>query len=148
MFKQWLETEEKWIQGILPFGKVSPEQAEKMKLVGPVYHGTTQSNHAEINIRGFDIYVGHPNQGKLSGYELKHYALGRPAPVHHLGFGVYFTFNKTRATKIYNRGTSVGLKPYYIDANPIETINFGVADKMMKWWIKIFWIYQVLFQRQ
>jgi hypothetical protein len=56
-----------------------------------------------------------------------------PPPVHHLGYGIYFTTNKSIA-KDYNFGTAKGLKQYYLDVPRLETINFGSTNTMMKWW--------------
>jgi hypothetical protein len=63
------------------------------------------------------------------------YYNGIPPPVHHLGYGVYFTTNKNIG-KMYNGNSVRGLKEYYIATPPTEIINFGSAHTMMNWWIK------------
>lgn len=103
-------------------------------MFGPVYHGTNEQGREAISDVGFKFSVGLPRQGEIAnGYELSDYHGGVPAPIHHLGFGVYFTASKTSA-KMYNQGTTKGLTEYYIDVPRLETINFGSANTMMKWW--------------
>jgi len=116
--------------------KISPEQAREMKLFGPVYHGTTADSRDIIAQQGFKIFANLPRQGNVTnGYLFQSYSSSHnePPPIHHLGFGIYFTTSKTRG-KMYNSGTATGLKPYYIYAPRMETINFGSPNTMMKWW--------------
>ena len=114
--------------------KVSLKEVKDKKMFGPVYHGTSEEGREGISDTGFKFNVGLPRQGEIAnGYELTDYLGGIPAPIHHLGFGVYFTASKNNA-KMYNNGTTKGLNGYYIDAPRLETINFGTNNTMMKWW--------------
>lgn len=139
-FRLWLEAD---IQRYLPFmmpKPISPEDAEKLRLFGPVWHGTTEDKRDLIQHQGFEFFKGLPRAQNVShGYEMRGYGnTGVPPPIHHLGFGVYFTRSKSIA-KDFNMGSTRGLKDYYIggpDMKPprIETINFGSPNTMMKWW--------------
>lgn len=114
---------------------ISPQEAVDRGMFGPVYHGTSQDKHELIDKEGFKVFVGHERDGAVThGYLDNQYAMGYKPPIHHLGYGVYFTTSKTIA-KEYNKGTTKGLTPYYLDVNNIETINFGSPNKMMQWWI-------------
>ncbi len=129
-FKSWLLTEMAQVK------RVSPEDVEQLKLFGPVYHGSTQDNLKAISQDGFKLFKGAPRSGNISnGYQLKHYANSLPPPIHHLGYGIYFTTNKSVA-KRYSYGTVKGLVPYYIHAPNMGTINFGAPNTMMKWWLQ------------
>jgi hypothetical protein len=105
------------------------------KLFGPVYHGTTAENLDKILQSGFKFQVGLSKTGDTRhGFELKNYGnIEVPPPVHFLGYGVYFTQNKTIA-KDFNQGSGKGIKEFYLDAPRMETINFGAVNTMMKWW--------------
>ena len=114
---------------------LSPQAVMDKKLFGPVYHGTTPDRWEKIAIDGFKIFQGHERSGDIAnGYEISDYYGGIPAPIHHLGFGVYFTTNKTLA-KQYNGGTTKHLSVFYIDAPKMEIINWGSPRTMMKWWM-------------
>jgi len=117
--------------------KISWQNALDRKFFGPVYHGTSEQNRLKIDDMGFKIFMGDTERSDniSHGYELQDYHGGIPAPIHHLGFGIYFTTNKNIA-KRFNIGTARGLKIYYLDAPSIETINFGAPKTMMKWWIE------------
>jgi hypothetical protein len=117
--------------------KISFQTAIDKKYFGPVYHGTTKEKRDQIDVDGFKIYKGDiSGQGSISnGYDIRDYFGGIPAPIHHLGFGVYFTKSMSIAKK-YNHNTSSGLKPYYISADRLEIINFASPRTMMAWWIK------------
>lgn len=116
--------------------KISPQQAADGGMFGPVYHGTTAHNWEKIEREGFKIFIGHERSGDIShGYEMSDYSGGIPAPIHHLGFGIYFTTVKNIA-KRFNGGTVKGLKTYYLDVPRIEEINWGSPNTMMKWWLK------------
>lgn len=118
--------------------KISLQQAKDNKMFGPLYHGTTETNRKNIEDQGFKIFIGKERDGNIShGYQDGNYANGIPAPVHHLGYGIYFSINKSIA-KDYAYGTVKGLKEYYLDINPERflTINFGSQNTMMKWWIQ------------
>jgi len=115
---------------------ISSQEANDKKLFGPVYHGTSSENINKIIENGFSIYIGESRQENIShGYDMGNYYNGIPAPVHHLGFGIYFSTIKNIA-KEYNYGTSKGLKEFYLDVPRLEIINFGSPKTMMNWWIK------------
>ncbi len=116
--------------------KISLDDAMEKKMFGPIYHGTNSENRAKIDADGFKIFHGDARSGGVSnGYEISNYYGGIPAPVHHLGFGVYFTTVKAIA-KRFNGGSIAGMKVYYVDAPKLETINFAAPSTMMKWWLK------------
>lgn len=116
--------------------KISLQQALDAKLFGPVYHGSTQEKLSRIEDTGFQVFVGLPRRGDIShGYDFDDYHGGIPAPIHHLGFGIYFTTRKSIG-KQYSFGTVKGLKTYFLNVPKIETINFGATGTMMKWWRK------------
>ena len=113
--------------------KISLQQALDANLFGPVYHGSTQEKLSKIGDKGF---VGLPHQGDVShGYDFEDYHGGIPAPIHHLGFGIYFTTKRSIA-KQYSFGTTKGLKAYFLKIPKLETINFAATNTMMKWWRK------------
>ena len=117
--------------------EISYAEAKRKDMFGPVYHGTTKENREKIKKDGFNIFVGSERTGEIRhGYELEIYGgTGLPAPIHHLGYGVYFTTVKAIA-KEFNQGGATGLIPYYLDVPRLETINFGSPGNMMKWWIQ------------
>lgn len=116
--------------------KISLQEAHDKNLFGPVWHGTSPESREQIKKSGFKIFIGHPRSGDISnGYQASSYAEGKPAPIHHLGFGIYFTTTKSIA-KNFNEGSISGLKEYYLDVPRLETINFGSVNTMMKWWVK------------
>lgn len=114
---------------------VTAEEAHERKLFGPVWHGSSEQGREDIAKRGFRIIIGMPRSNETAhGYPYQPYAPGMPpAPIHHLGFGVYFTTSKSIAKK-FNGNSMVGLVTYYLDAPRLETINFGAPNTMMKWW--------------
>jgi hypothetical protein len=136
-FYRWLareanETKQRYFD-FMKTPRISLDEAKARGMFGPVYHGTDERGREAIADQGFNIFKGLPRHGQIAnGYELTDYAGGIPAPIHHLGFGVYFTTIKNIAKK-YNRGSS-GLAEYFIDAPRLETINFGSPNTMMKWW--------------
>lgn len=115
---------------------ISPQEARDKGLFGPVYHGTTNEDRLEkIKSQGFKITVGNDRTGDTSnGYELMDYWAGVPAPIHHLGFGVYFTTIKSIAKKFSYGNSQIG--PYFLDAPRLEIINFGSKKNMMNWWVQ------------
>ena len=116
--------------------KLSPQEIKDSGMFGPVWHGTTSDSREKIQEEGFKIFVGPERSGEIAhGYEKSNYHDGIPAPVHHLGYGIYFTTSKSIA-KQYSGGTVRGLKDYYLNTTNIETINFGSTRTMMKWWIE------------
>lgn len=115
--------------------KVSPQEATDRKLFGPVWHGTSEGRRRKIEEEGFKVFVGGPMQGDIAhGYETSDYHGGVPAPVHHLGYGVYFTTSQAVA-KQFAYGTMKGMRTYFLDVPRLETINFGANRTMMKWWV-------------
>jgi hypothetical protein len=123
--------------------RISLQQALDKKMFGPVYHGTTEDRREKIDREGFKIFVGHERSGEISqGYEASDYSGGIPAPIHHLGFGVYFTTSKTIA-KRFAGGTTRGMKTYFLDVPRMEEINWGSQNTMMKWWLKSGYNYKV-----
>ena len=116
--------------------KISEGEARKRGYFGPVYHGTSPENRDKIQSEGFRVFVGIERSDDVRhGYPASSYALDRPAPVHHLGFGIYFTTAKAIAKK-FNNDSLRGLKTYYLDIPRLETINFGSPNTMMKWWME------------
>jgi hypothetical protein len=74
--------------------------------------------------------------GSAHGYPFDSYgSTGIAPPIHHLGFGVYFTTMKAIAKK-YAGNTMRGMKTFYLDTHNIEKINFGSPNTMMRWWIQ------------
>lgn len=115
---------------------ISLQNAIDKKLFGPVYHGTSQDKIDKINNSGFQVYYGYERTGDIShGYDANNYYGGIPAPIHHLGFGVYFTTVKSIA-KNFAGGTTKQMQSYFLDVPSIEIINFGAPKTMMKWWIE------------
>jgi len=114
--------------------KIGEDEAVKMKMFGPVFHGTIEKKRNQIKTDGFKTFVGTSQTADVSnGYQSSDYSVDIPAPIHHLGFGIYFTTIKNIAKK-YNYGTTSGLTPYMIHAPRLATINFGSTNTMMKWW--------------
>jgi len=115
--------------------KISKQEVVDKGFFGPVYHGTNETARDAISKSGFKIHIGSERSGDIShGYQSSNYADGKPAPIHHLGYGVYFT-NVKAIAKEFNGGSLKGLKEYYLDAPKVETINFGSQSNMMKWWV-------------
>lgn len=123
-----------------PVRIISPQEARDRKMFGPVYHGT-QHDIADIIKTGFSIknsiprgIIGDRTYGTSNGYSMSQYH-GIPAPIHHLGFGIYFTTVKAIA-KVFNGNSIRGLKQFYIDSQNIDEINFGSTNTMMRWWLQ------------
>ena len=105
---------------------------------GPVLHGTSEKGREVIEREGFKVFYGYQanaDTGIANGYDDRPYYDGIPAPIHHLGFGIYFTTVLSIA-KQFNLGTGRGLVDYYIDTKSNDIINFGANKTMMQWWIK------------
>lgn len=108
----------------------SPQYAKDNGFFGPVWHGTDQEAHQMIREEGFKI----PEESK-NGYLNENYrGFDFPSPLHHLGYGIYFTTVKSIA-KMFNGNTTRGLVPFALDVSHLETINFGSEKTMMKWWL-------------
>ena len=144
LVKPWMNEEEKAQVGKASSSKlafppdrtISLQEARDRKLFGPVWHGTTSEARETIDQEGFKVFEGEARtEGISHGYEgTSDYALGLPAPVHHLGYATYLTTVKAIA-KMFNGGTERGLRAYYLDVPRLETINFASPVKMMKWWL-------------
>jgi len=116
--------------------RISLQEATDLGLFGPVYHGTSETSRAAISEEGFQIFEGEERSGGIShGYEKSDYHGGIPAPIHHLGYGVYFTTVKNIA-KQFNNDSLRGLMEYYLNIPNTLTINWGAPSTMMKWWIE------------
>jgi len=123
--------------------KISLQTAIDKKMFGPVYHGTTSDSREKIDREGFKVFIGNDRSGDVvNGFQTSDYYGGIPAPIHMLGFGVYFTTSKTIAKKFFH-GTLAGNKTYFIDAPHLETINFGSPRTMMKWWMENGYDYKI-----
>jgi len=117
-----------------PTPEISPQEAIDKGLFGPVYHGTSDSNRENIDKHGFEIRISdRGTSGVSNGYPITDYYGSKPPPVHHLGFGIYFTTVKAIGKK-FNNNSLKGLKSYYLDIPKLEEINFGAPRTMMKWW--------------
>lgn len=116
-------------QSVLP--SITLQQAHDQKLFGPVYHGSNESGHDNIHSQGFKV----DNGLRQNGYETSSYADGKPAPIHHLGYGVYFTTSKSIAKK-FNGNSVKNLEAFYLDIPNHNTINFASPNTMMKWWVQ------------
>lgn len=115
---------------------ISLQQARDKKLFGPVYHGSSQENLEKIGREGFKIFHGTRGDENIShGYPANStYAMGFPPPVHHLGYGIYFTTVKAIA-KQFNQNTTKGIREFFLNTPRILEINFQSPEKMMKWWV-------------
>ena len=81
---------------------ISLQQAVDADLFGPVYHGTKAEYRAAIDREGFKVVKGmYGTAGMSQGYQPgeSYGNTGTPPPIHHLGFGVYFTTSKGIAKK-------------------------------------------------
>lgn len=116
---------------------ISYQEAIDKKFFGPVYHGTTKYSWEKIHYTGFKVFIGKPSflGGDLrNGYGNNIYGnTGKIPPVHHLGYGIYFTKVKDKG-KQFNNDTTVNLKEFYLDVPRLKTINFVTQKKMMQWW--------------
>lgn len=115
---------------------ISAQEAHDKKFFGPVYNGTKKENSDKIQSQGFKIFVGTERIDNISnGYPNEEYYNSITPPIHHLGYGIYFTTKKYIAKK-YNNNTTRNLKTYFLNVPKLETINFGSPKTMMEWWIK------------
>ena len=136
-----LEGQEPLYEASVPV--ISLQEAKDRNLFGPVYHGTSGDINAilktgfspkhSVPTGGIRRIDGRP-VGTAHGYPLAQYAWGITAPIHHLGFGQYFTTVKAIA-KMYNGDTTKNLKAFYLDIPNMKEINFGAPNTMMKWWV-------------
>lgn len=115
---------------------ITTQEAKDRGLFGPVYHGTEPETLEKIKAGGFKVIKGERGEeGVRHGYnELNYTASEYPPPIHHLGFGAYFTTVKAIG-KMFNNNSLKGLRQYYLNIPNLETINFASPRKMMEWWI-------------
>lgn len=115
---------------------VTMDEVRERKLFGPVWHASSEKGREQIAKEGFKVIVGTSHTDDTEhGYPYDHYGYdtGYPPPIHHLGFGVYFTTVKAIAKK-FNNNSMTGLVTYYLDVPRVTTINFAATGTMMKWW--------------
>ena len=93
--------------------EITTNEAVQKNMFGPVFHGTSESGRENISKNGFIVVDDEKAELKANGYQASNYADGKPAPIHHLGYGVYFTTKKSIA-KNYNGRSQKGLKPYIL----------------------------------
>lgn len=117
--------------------KIPPKLINSKDFFGPVYHGTTSDKQEKIDKEGFKIFIGNDREGNIShGYQAMKYHDGMPAPVHHLGYGIYFTTVKNIA-KNFGYGNQPKNEYYLeVDRSRFLEINFGSPRTMMKWWVE------------
>lgn len=120
----------------MQLNQCSPQYAKDHKFFYPVWHGTTQNAHQLIKEQGFKVTIGEAMSGNTRcGYSNENYrGFDFPAPVHHLGYGVYFATAYSVA-KIFNNNSVKGLIPFALDIPKLDTINFAIQKTMMNWWI-------------
>jgi len=111
--------------------RISKQEAIDKNMFGPVYHGTRPHNWENIFTQGFKIFYENPSNTYLSNI----YDSGYYPPLHHLGYGIYFTTVRSIA-KRFNFGTEKNLKEFYLDVSNIHEIRFSSKKNMMKWWLE------------
>jgi hypothetical protein len=93
---------------------LSKQEAIDRNMFGPVYHGTTEENFENVKKSGFEVRIGETgSEGVSHGYPQEEYA-GYLPPVHHLGYGAYFSTVKSIA-KGFAYGNTKVLKEYFLD---------------------------------
>ncbi len=114
--------------------KIGYDEAKARGMFFPVYHGTTEENQEKINQDGFKVVIGGARTDiTRHGYEAESYGYtGILPPVHHIGYGTYFTTVKSIA-KDYGAKKLIA---YALDVPKLETINFASSNRMMAWWQK------------
>lgn len=130
----WLKKISFPASGIIP--SISLDEASRT-CIGPFFHGTSSELTDKIDTEGFEWEEADARSGGTShGYEGGNYHGDCPAPVHHLGYGIYLTQVKNIA-KNFGYGSMRNVLEYWIlKGSRIETINFGAPNTMMKWWVK------------
>ena len=120
--------------------RVSPAQIQQMKLIGPFYHGTTETNFSSIMDEGFTFAEEEAHTGTTRhGFPNVNFGYTDcPVPVHFLGYGTYFTSVKSLARDYDARRSKSEVFKYqfYINAPRLLKINFAASNSMVKWWIK------------
>jgi hypothetical protein len=111
--------------------KISKQEAIDKKMFGPVYHGTRPDNWPSIFQNGFKIFYETPSNTYLDD----EYELGFPPPLHHLGYGIYFTTVKAIA-KRFNWNSEKNLKEFYLDVHNVHQFRHGSMKNMMRWWLE------------
>jgi hypothetical protein len=135
--------------------RISPTEAKSRGLMGPLYHGTMRGID-DIRQNGFDVSRSIPRGvglgvaqglggsyirddvpiGSSNGYAFAPYGYtGIAPPIHHLGFGVYFTTVKAIA-KMYGGNSMKGVIEFYANVPDMIEINFAAERTMMKWWLQ------------
>ena len=110
--------------------RISKQEAIDRKMFGPVYHGSRQENWKNIFDNGFKIFYKEPSNTYLNN----EYELGYPPPLHHLGYGIYFTTVKSIAKK-FNFGSEKNLKEFYLDIHNVCEFGHRTKKRMMEWWL-------------
>jgi len=133
--KAWVRANCKFAQSGVQM--ISQQEAIDKGMFGPVYHGTSQANMDAIMSGGFQVFEGEARKGNVShGYATNEsYHNGIPPPIHHLGYGIYFTTVKNIG-KQFNQGTAKGMQSFYLNVPRMETINLGAPKTMMNWWVQ------------
>jgi len=121
-----------------PIPEISPQEAYNT-CRGPFYHGTSSEIVDTIIERGFKWEEGEKgSEGTSAGYENTPYrgsGTDCPPPVHHLGYGIYFSAKKNIAKNNFGYGSAKNLVEVYIlKSARIGEINWGSPKTMMKWW--------------
>lgn len=121
-----------------PIPVISPQEAHDTcdMNIGPLYHGAAPDVAPMILEQGFKWEEGEARSGGTShGYESSDYFNGCPPPVHHLGYGIYFSQVKAIAKDQFGYGSIRNVVEVYIlKGSRLTEINFGAPRTMMKWW--------------
>jgi len=81
-----------------PVPSISPQEAHDTCYDTPFYHGTLPEVITDIKEHGFKWQEGEKgSEGMSHGYDNTNYYEDCPAPVHHLGYGIYLTQIKSIA---------------------------------------------------
>lgn len=117
---------------------ISPQEAASTcdMNIGPLYHGAPPETVDIIRSDGFKWEEGEARtDGTSHGYMNSNYHNGCSPPVHHLGYGIYFTQSKAIA-KDYGYGSMRNvIEVYILKGSRYADINFGAPNTMMKWWV-------------
>lgn len=133
-----------WLQKIAfpqmnsPVPLISPQEAHDTcdQKIGALYHGTLPEVIPDIKEQGFKREEGEAHtDGIRQGYDNMEYGgTGCSPPVHHLGYGIYFTQSKARA-KLFGEDTARNVLEFWVlNGSRIMEINFAASNTMMKWW--------------
>jgi hypothetical protein len=123
-----------------PIPEISPQEAYNT-CRGPFYHGTSPEKIDSIIEQGFKWEEGEHSSGDTAhGYGNRPYmgsGTDCPPPVHHLGYGIYFTANKSIAKDFGYGSTRNLVEVYILKSARMTEINWGAPTTMMKWWRKM-----------